>query len=176
MDRFFHSTDMDTGSIKQMEDIFRHQSFPHSSRNRSSDMETCTISIQYCWSHIIMNWTYGTVNVHTMVEGTTVAFTGAIQLSYNRGQHSHTQPRNQKCAFYTSTTSRRHDTKMLQIEQTHQSYCLLQKIHTQLQTSQCNHSLHTRSWPSRDLLCEDGTTNLLWIRNDGLYRTTRGFN
>jgi len=78
-------------------------------------METCAISIQSCWPHLKGNWTHNTVNIHTMVEGTTMAFTGAIQLAYNRGQHSHRQPGNQKCACCTSTTSRRHHTKFFKL-------------------------------------------------------------
>jgi len=50
-----------------------------------------------------------------------MAFTGAIQLAYNRGQHTYRQLGNQKCACCSSTTSRRHHTQILQAEQIHQS-------------------------------------------------------
>jgi hypothetical protein len=40
-----------------------------------------------------------------------------------------TEHGNQECACCSSTTSRGHHTAILQIEQTHQSYCILQKIH-----------------------------------------------
>ena len=53
-----------------------------------------------------------------MVEGTTIAYTGAIQLAYNRGQYSHRTPGKEKCACYTSTTSRRHHTKISKAKQT----------------------------------------------------------
>jgi len=65
-----------------------------------------------------------------MVEGTTMAYTGAIQQACNRGQYSHRTLGNEKCAWCTSTTSRRLHTKTYQVEQTHQSYCILQKLST----------------------------------------------
>jgi len=180
MDRFFYCADMDTGSINKMEDICRQQSCSHSRRNSSSDMEACAISIQFCWPHFKGNCTLNIVNIHFMVERTTIAFTGAIQLAYNRGQHTYWQLGNQKCACCTSTTSRTHHTKFLQVEQTHPRHCILQKVHTQLQTFQgqqaINYPLHTRSWPGSDLLCEDGTTDFLCTRNEGPDGTTTGYN
>jgi hypothetical protein len=92
MDRFFHCTDLDTGSTKQMEDICRQQSCHHSGRNGFSYMETCAISIQSCWPHLKRTWAYNTINIHTMVEGTTMAVTGTIQLAYSRGQRFHRRP------------------------------------------------------------------------------------
>ena len=89
MDRFFYCADMDTRSIKQIEDICRQPSYPHSRRNSGSDMEACAMSIQSCWPYFKGNWTHNIVNIHTMVEGTTMAYPGAIQLAYNRGEHSH---------------------------------------------------------------------------------------
>ena len=142
-------------------------------------MESCVVSIQSCWSHVKRDWTYNTVNIHTMVEGTTMTFTGAIQLAYNRNQHTHRQPGNQKCAHCMSTNYRSHHTKILQIEQTHQGNCILQEIHKQLQTSQgqqaINYPLHTRSRRVSNLLCEDGTTNFLCTKNKEFNGTTRGF-
>ena len=108
MDRFFHCSHMDTGATKQMEDIRQQQSCFYSRRNNSRNMETCAISVQSCWLHLKRNWTYDIVNIHTLVEGTTMAFPGTIQLAYNRGQHSYRQPRNQTCASCMSTNSRRH--------------------------------------------------------------------
>jgi len=46
-----------------------------------------------------------------------MAFTGAIQLTYNRDQHTHRQPENQKCAHSMSTNSRRHHTKIFHFEE-----------------------------------------------------------
>ena len=115
MDRFFHCTHMNTGSTKQMEEICRQQSCSHWRGNSISFMETCAISIQSCWSNLKRKWTYNTVNIHTMVERTTMAFTGAIQLAYNRYQHSNRQPGNQKLAYCLYTTSRRHHTKIFQL-------------------------------------------------------------
>ena len=67
--------------------------------------------------------------------------------------------------------------EILQVKQTHQNHCLLQKIHTPLQTIQgqqaSNHPIHTRSGPGSDLLCEDGTADFLCTRNQGLKRKTR---
>jgi len=64
-------------------------------------------------------------------------------------KHNHRQPGNQKCAHCISTNSRRHHTKIFQVEQTFQSNCKLQEIHKQLQKFQghqaINHSPHTRS-------------------------------
>jgi len=112
-----------------------------------------------------------------MVEGTTMAFTEAIQLAYNRDQLSYRQLGNQKRPYIMSTTSRRHHPEILQVNQTHQSHCLLQKIHTPLQTIQgqqaSSHPLHTRSGPGSDLLCEDGTAGFLCTRNQGFKGTTR---
>ena len=92
-----------------------------------------------------------------------MAFAGAIQLAYNRDQLSYRQLGNQKRSCGTSTSSRRHHPKILQVKQTHQRHCLLQKIYTSLQTAQgqqaSNHPFHTRSGPSSDLLCEDGTVD-----------------
>jgi hypothetical protein len=48
VDRFFHCTDMDTRSIKQMENICRQQSHHHTRRNSFSNLETCANSIQSC--------------------------------------------------------------------------------------------------------------------------------
>ena len=141
---------MDTGSTKQLEDICRQQSSQHSRRNIFSNMETCAISIQSCWYHFKRNWAFNILTFHIVVEGTTQVFTGAIKLAYNRGQQ----------------------------HQTHQSYCIMQKI-PQLQTSKRqqtnNHSVHTSSWPGSNLLCEDGTTNFLCTRNEGSDGTIRGF-
>jgi len=71
-------------------------------------------------------------------------------------------------------------TLILQAEQTHQSHCILQKIHKQLQTYQGqqanSHSDHTRSRPSSDLLCEGGTTDFICTRNQGLDGTSAGCN
>lgn len=33
-------------------------------------METCAISIQFCWTHIKRKWAYNIIKIHTMVEGT----------------------------------------------------------------------------------------------------------
>jgi hypothetical protein len=52
LERFFHRTNTDTGSTKQMEDICRQQSCHHSRRNSFSIMETCAISIQSFWSRL----------------------------------------------------------------------------------------------------------------------------
>ena len=113
-----------------------------------------------------------------MVEGTTMAFTGAIQLAYNRNQHTHRQPGNQKCAHCMSTTARKYHTKILQVEQTHQSNRLLQEIHKKLQKSQgqqeINYPLHTRYQTGSNLLCEGSTTNFLCKRNEEFNGTTRG--
>ena len=93
-------------------------------------METCAISIQFCWSHFKRSWTCNSINIHIMVEGTTMAYTGVIQLACNRGQYSHRTLGKEKGACCISTTSRRHHTKILKTEQTHQSYCILQKSST----------------------------------------------
>ena len=64
-----------------------------------------------------------------------------------------------------STTSRIYHPEILQVKQTHQSHCLLQKIHTPLQKIQgqqaSKHTLHTRSGPGSDFLCEEGTADYL---------------
>ena len=77
-----------------------------------------------------------------------------------------------------STTSRRNHPEILQVKQTHQSHCLLQNIHTPLQTTHgqqaSNHPLHTRSGPGSDLPCEDGTADFFRTRNQGFKGTTRG--
>jgi len=176
LDRFFHCTNMDTGSTKQMEDICRQQSYHHLRRNSFINMKTCAISIQSCWSGLKMIWTYISFNIHTMVEGTTMAYTGAIQLAYNRGQYSHRTPGIEKCACCTSTTSSRHHTNIFKAKQTHQICCILQKIHQQLQALQGqanHHSAHTKPWTCSDLLCKDGTTNFLYTRNERLDGTSR---
>jgi len=112
-------------------------------------METCAISIQSCWSHFKRNWAFNTSNIHAMEEGTQMVITGAIKLAYNRCQHSHKQPGIQKGTSCTPTKSTRHYTEVFQVEQTHQSHCIL-PIQQQLQTFQGqqanNHSVHTRSW------------------------------
>jgi hypothetical protein len=114
-----------------------------------------------------------------MVEGSTMANTGAIKLAYYRVQHSDRNSRNQKCAC-CSSSFRRHHTTILQAEQAHQSHCILQKIHKQLQTFQDqqanSHSDHPRSRPGSDLLCEDGTTDFICTRIQGLDETARGCN
>jgi hypothetical protein len=125
MDSFFHCTHMDTGSTKQMEGICRHQICSHSRRISSSEMETCGISVQTCWPHFKRNWVYDTVNIHTMVEWTTMTFTGTIQVAYNRVQHSYKQSWNQKCACCVCTNSRRRHTNIFQNEQSLQRYCIL---------------------------------------------------
>ena len=51
-----------------------------------------------------------------------MAFTGAIQLAYYRKHHSYRQPKNEKGASCMSTNSTRHNTNILQVEQTHQSW------------------------------------------------------
>ena len=89
VDRLFHCLDMHTGSIKQMEDIRWQQSRHHPRRNSISYMEACAISIKSCWSHIKRDWSINICNIHTKVEGTTMAFTGAMQLAHNRVQHFH---------------------------------------------------------------------------------------
>ena len=169
MDRFFHCTFMDTGSTKQMEDICRQLSCYHSRRNNIRFMDTHAISIQSCWSHFKRDWTYKTVNIHTVVDETTMAFTGAIQLAYNRDQHTHRLPENEKCAHCMSTNSRRHHKKILQVEETQQSSCILQEIHQQLQKFQGQQAiiypLNTKSWTGSDLLCEEDTTKSLCTRN-----------
>ena len=64
-----------------------------------------------------------------------MAITGAIKLAYNRCQHFHKQPGIQKGTSCTPTKSTRHYTEVFQVEQTHQSHCILQ-IQQQLQTFQ----------------------------------------
>ena len=86
MDRFFYCADMDTGSINQLEDIFRQQNHHHSRRNIFSNMWTCSISIQSCWPHFTRNWAFNIPTIHDMVEGTTQVITGAIKLAYHRSQ------------------------------------------------------------------------------------------
>ena len=68
----------DTGSTKWMEDVCRQQSGQHPRRNSFSYMETCAISIQSCWSNFKRNWAFTTFDIYTMVERTTMTFTGAI--------------------------------------------------------------------------------------------------
>ena len=76
------------------------------------------------------------------------------------------------------TNPRRYHTKIFQAPQAHQSHCILQEIYQQLQTFQGqqanDHSVHTRSWPGADLLCEDGPRNFLCPRNEELHGGTRG--
>ena len=59
-------------------------------------------------------------NIHTMVEGTTMAYTGAIQLAWSGDQYSYKNSGIKKCTCCTSTTSRKHHIKTHQTEQTHQ--------------------------------------------------------
>jgi len=60
-----------------------------------------------------------------MVEGTTMANIGAIQLAYNRGQNSHRTLGNEKGACCISTKFRRLHTKIFKTKQTHQLLLLL---------------------------------------------------
>ena len=115
----------DRGSTKQMEDICRQQSRHHPRRNSFSHMKTCAISVQSCWSTIKRNCSYSTFNIHTVVERSTMTFTGVFQLACNRGQHSYRKFGNQKCTCCTSTISRRHHPKIFQVKQTNQviAYC-----------------------------------------------------
>ena len=117
MDRFFHSTDMDTGSTKQAEDICRLQSRHHSRRNVFSNIETCAISIKSYWSHFKRNWALNTSKIHTMEKGTIQAIKGAIMLAYIRGKYYYRQPGNQKCTCCASTNFKGHYTKICQVEQ-----------------------------------------------------------
>ena len=63
-------------------------------------------------------------------------------------------------------------------EQTHKSIWILHEIHKQQQESQSqkeiNYPLHKRSCSGSNLLCEDGTTNLLCTRNEQFNGTTNG--
>ena len=113
-----------------MEDICRQQSCSHSGRNSSSDMETCAISIQSCRPHIKGNRTHNIIDIHTMVEGITVAFAGAIQLAYNRDQLSYRQLANQNRSYGMSTTTRKHHPEILQAKQTHQSLLTAEDSYT----------------------------------------------
>jgi hypothetical protein len=117
-------------------------------------------------------------NIYTILEGTTQVITEAIKLAYKGVQHSNRKSGNQTRACCTSASSRRHRTTTFQVQQTHQSYCILQRIHKQLQTFQgqqaTNHSVHTRSRQGCDLLCEDGTTDFICTRNRRIDGTTRG--
>jgi len=88
---------MDTGPTKQMEDICREQSCHHSRRNSFSIMETCAICpILLISSQEEFSPHY--FNIHTMVEGTKMAYTGAILLACNIGQYYHRTPGSEKCA------------------------------------------------------------------------------
>ena len=140
-----------------MEDICRQQSCHHTRRNSFSNLETCAISIQSCWSHFKRNRTHNSFKFYIMVEGTTMANTGAIHLTYNRGQHSHRKSGNQKCACCTSTISRRLHTKIFKTEQTRQSYCILQKSSTtaDIQTTSW------RLWHASIFITDDKDTGLL---------------
>ena len=100
MERFFHFTDRDTESTKEMEDICRQQSGHHPRRNSFSSKETCAIAIQSCWSHLKRSWTCNSIDIHTMVEGTTMAYTGAIQLASNRGQHPQKIWKSEMCMLH----------------------------------------------------------------------------
>jgi len=112
---------------------------------------------------------------HIMLEGTTMATTGAIHLTYNRGQYSHRTLGNEKGACCISTTSRRHHIRTHQAEQTHQSYCILQKSSTTADILRpTGNQLYLHKILTRLLLCEDGTTNFLGTRNEGIDGTTRG--
>jgi len=70
----------------------------------------------------------------------------------------------QKCTCCTSTTLEDITRRFSKFNKLIR-HCILQKIHQQLQTFQSqqanSHSDHTRSRPSSDLLCEDGTTKVL---------------
>ena len=68
-----------------------------------------------------------------------MAFTGAIQLAYNRNQHTNRQLGNLKSAHCMSTIFRRYHTKILEVEQTHQSNFILQDF-----ISKCRHSKANR--------------------------------
>ena len=91
MKKLFHCTYMITWYTKHMKEISRQQSCYHSRRNSISFMEICAISFQSCWIHFKRDWIYHTVKVHTMVEGTTMALTGAIHLTYNWDQNTNRQ-------------------------------------------------------------------------------------
>jgi len=111
---------------------------------------------------------------HTMEEGTPQFITGAFKLAYQRSLLQTTW----KSEVYVALLQpRSHYTRTFQVEITYQSLQLQQILH-QLQTSQnqlaTNHSNHTRSWPSADLLCEDGTTNFWFTRKEGMDGTTKG--
>jgi hypothetical protein len=104
-------------------------------------------------------------NIHTIVERTTQVITEAIKLAYKKVQHSNRKSGNQICESCTSASSRRHRTTTFQVQQIHQSHCILRKIHKELQIFQSqqanSHSDHTKSEPGSDLLCEDGTTDFI---------------
>jgi len=129
MNRFVHCSHKHIGPNEQMEECCRQQSLSHSRRNNISLMEKCTNSNQYCWNSYKMNRSLNTANIHTMVDGTTNAFTGAIQLVYKRHQHTHKQAGNQKCAHCMSTNSVIYHIWIFQVEQAHQSKCTLQGIY-----------------------------------------------
>jgi hypothetical protein len=101
----------------------------HPRRNSFSHIGACANSIQSCWSHFKRNWSCNTFKIYTMVEGTTMAFTGATQLACNRGQCPHRKLRSQEDKCCAATTSRGPHKKILQVDQTHQSHRILQKIH-----------------------------------------------
>jgi hypothetical protein len=67
MDRPFYCTNMDTSSIKQMEDVCGLQRCRSTRRNVFCNVETCAVSIKSCWSNIKRNWTYVIIIIHTMV-------------------------------------------------------------------------------------------------------------
>ena len=53
-----------------------------------------------------------------------------------KSKQTHRKTPNHECATCISTNLRRHFTKIFQVEQTHQSNCILQVFHKQLQKSQ----------------------------------------
>ena len=73
--------------------------------------------------------------------------------------------RKKKCSSCMSTSSRWHRIKILQVELTYRSRCLLQKIQKYLLKFQAHkaikHPLLTSPWMGSDLLWEDGTRNCL---------------
>jgi len=93
MDRFFHCTDIDTEANKWKTSATELLLFRRKQQSQYGDM--CHLSpIRLASSREIEPTTLST---STLVERTTMAFPGIIQLAYNRGQHSYRQPKNQTC-------------------------------------------------------------------------------
>jgi len=97
-----------------------------------------------------------------MVEGTTMTFTGGIQLAHNRVQHTHRQAGSQKYANCRSKNTRFHHTNVynFSIHITVIAYC--KRFISTCRNPKANRQstiLYTRCWPEFDLLWEDGTKN-----------------